>query len=82
MQALNDYVFIEPVPETTTNSGLILEDDKTDPIRKGKVVSIGLDIKDKSFEVGDTVHFKRSQGWEIEENLVWVKYENCLLVQK
>jgi chaperonin GroES len=63
-----DRVLVQPAPaEEKTSSGIIIPDTAKEKPQKGKVVAIGLGIKDKpvTVQVGDNVLYGKFAGTEI-----------------
>lgn len=50
------YVLIEPIKETVTESGLLIEEEKTGVV-KGKITALGEAELTTSLKVGDVVYF-------------------------
>lgn len=74
-KAFGEHVLIDPVKKETTKSGLILNDDLTDPIQKGMVLSAGHEA-DEKIKPGVMAYFKRNHAFEVE-----LDGEQCLLVK-
>jgi len=84
MQAVNNYIIIDPIKEETTEEeGLLIMDQHVDDIRylKANVISIG--NLTEGIKVGDTIYYDRRAGHGIEydDNLYQViKQQDVVLV--
>jgi len=84
MQAVNNYIIIDPIKEETTEEeGLLIMDQHVDDIRylKANVISIG--NLTEGIKVGDTIYYDRRSGHGIEydNNLYQViKQQDVVLV--
>lgn len=64
MKSIGKRILIDPTPiETTTKSGIILQPKAEDKPSKGKVVSVGGEVKE--IKEGDIVHFNKHVGIEV-----------------
>jgi len=71
MKAIGKRILIDPTPiEKVTKSGIILQPKVEDKPSKGKVVSVGAEVKE--IKRGDIVHFNKHVS--IEDVLDEVKY--------
>ena len=67
MQAVNNYIIIDPIKEETKEEeGLLIMDQHVDDIRylKANVISIG--NLTEGIKVGDTIYYDRRSGHGIE----------------
>jgi co-chaperonin GroES (HSP10) len=67
MQAINNYIVIEPIKEETKKEkGLLIMDQHVDDIRylKGKIISVG--NLTEGIKIGDTIYYDRRAGHGIE----------------
>ena len=84
MQAVNNYIIIDPIKvEIKEEEGLLIMDQHVDDIRylKANVISIG--NLTKGIKVGDTIYYDRRAGHGIEydNNLYQViKQQDVVLV--
>ena len=84
MQAINNYIIIEPLKEEPKeDKGLLIMDQHVDDIRylKGKIISVG--NLTEGIKVGDTIYYDRRAGHGIEydNNLYQViKQQDVVLV--
>ena len=84
MQAINNYIIIEPLKEEPKeDKGLLIMDQHVDDIRylKGKIISVG--NLTEGIKVGDTIYYDRRAGHGIEydDNLYQViKQQDVVLV--
>ena len=83
MKSIGKRILIDPTSiETTTKSGIILQTKVEDKPSKGKVVSIGEEVKE--IKVKDIVHFNKYVGIEIELNedkYLTIKEEEVYIVE-
>ena len=85
MKSIGKRILIDPKPmENKTKSGIIIPDSpiKGDKPSKGKVISIGKEVKEIKIE--DIVHFNKYVGIEIELNEVkylTIKEEEVYIVE-
>ena len=83
MKSIGKRILIDPTPiETTTKSGIILQPKVEDKPSKGKVVSIGKEVKEIKIE--DIVHFNKHVGIEIvldEVKYLSVREEEVYIVE-
>jgi len=85
MKSIGKRILIDPTPiETTTKSGIIIPDSsiKGDKPSKGKVVSIGNEVKE--IKIKDIVHFNKHVGIEIvldEVKYLSVREEEVYIVE-
>ena len=84
MQAINNYIVIEPIKEEPKeDKGLLIMDQHVDDIRylKGKIISVG--NLTEGIKIGDTIYYDRRAGLVIEydNNLYQViKQQDVVLV--
>lgn len=84
MQAVNNYIIIDPIKEEVKEEeGLLIMDQHVDDIRylKASVISIG--NLTEGIKVGDTIYYDRRSGHGIEydDNLYQViKQQDVVLV--
>lgn len=84
MQAVNNYIIIDPIKEDVKEEeGLLIMDQHVDDIRylKASVISIG--NLTEGIKVGDTIYYDRRSGHGIEydDNLYQViKQQDVVLV--
>ena len=84
MQAINNYIVIEPIKEEPKeDKGLLIMDQHVDDIRylKGKIISVG--NLTEGINIGDTIYYDRRAGHGIEydNNLYQViKQQDVVLV--
>ena len=84
MQAINNYIIIEPIKEEPKeDSGLLIIDQHVDDIRylKAKIISIG--NLTEGINIGDIIYYDRRAGHGIEydDNLYQViKQQDVVLV--
>ena len=82
MEALNDYVLIEDVPQTTTTPGGIELPDNVGvescQVTEGVIISIGPTVKNRDLSVGETIFYQHYQQIDINDNLVAVKEDNII----
>ena len=84
MQAVNNYIIIEPIKEEPKeDSGLLIIDQHVDDIRylKAKIISIG--NLTEGINIGDIIYYDRRAGHGIEydDNLYQViKQQDVVLV--
>lgn len=85
MQAVNNYIIIDPIKEEIKEEeGLLIMDQHVDDIRylKASVISIG--NLTEGIKVGDTIYYDRRSGHGIEydDNLYQViKQQDVVLVE-
>lgn len=85
MQAVNNYIIIDPIKEEVKEEeGLLIMDQHVDDIRylKASVISIG--NLTEGIKVGDTIYYDRRSGHGIEydDNLYQViKQQDVVLVE-
>lgn len=85
MQAVNNYIIIDPIKEDVKEEeGLLIMDQHVDDIRylKASVISIG--NLTEGIKVGDTIYYDRRSGHGIEydDNLYQViKQQDVVLVE-
>ena len=85
MQAVNNYIIIDPIKEDVKEEeGLLIMDQHVDDIRylKASVISIG--NLTEGIKVGDTIYYDRRSGHGIEydNNLYQViKQQDVVLVE-
>jgi co-chaperonin GroES (HSP10) len=85
MQAVNNYIIIDPIKEEVKEEeGLLIMDQHVDDIRylKASVISIG--SLTEGIKVGDTIYYDRRSGHGIEydDNLYQViKQQDVVLVE-
>ena len=77
MQPLHSRVLIQPIkkPETLTEGGVVLLEDKT--IAEGKVLKTGNGTKDEPMVLvsGDIVIYPKNAGVKVEDNLILTQSE-------
>jgi len=84
MQAINNYIIIEPLKEEPKeDKGLLIMDQHVDDIRylKGKIISVG--NLTEGINIGDIIYYDRRAGHGIEydDNLYQViKQQDVVLV--
>ena len=84
MQAVNNYIIIDPIKEEIKEEeGLLIMDQHVDDIRylKGKIISVG--NLTEGIKIGDTIYYDRRAGHGIEydNNLYQViKQQDVVLV--
>mgnify|MGYP003647961183 CR=1 FL=1 len=83
MQAVNNYIIIDPIKEDIKEEGLLIIDQHVDDIRylKANVISTGNLIE--GIKIGDTIYYDRRAGHGIEydNNLYQViKQQDVVLV--
>ena len=67
MQAVNNYIIIDPIKEDVKEEeGLLIMDQHVDDIRylKGKIISVG--NLTEGIKIGDTIYYDRRAGHGIE----------------
>lgn len=83
MKAIGKRILIDPTPiETTTKSGIILQPKAEDKPSKGKVVSIGNEVKE--IKKDDIVHFNKHVGIEVvlnEIKYLTIREEEAYIVE-
>lgn len=81
------YLLIEPLEkELKTSSGIYLPDSAGEKPQKGKVLAVGIDLKDqkKPCKVGDFVLYKKWGGNEVKidgKEYLFVKFEDVLATE-
>ena len=83
MQAVNNYIIIDPIKEDIKEEGLLIIDQHVDDIRylKANVISTGNLIE--GIKIGDTIYYDRRAGHGIEyDNSLYqvIKQQDVVLV--
>ena len=84
MQAVNNYIIIDPIKEEVKEEeGLLIMDQHVDDIRNLKASVISIGNLNEGIKVGDTIYYDRRSGHGIEydDNLYQViKQQDVVLV--
>lgn len=84
--ALQSNIIIKPLEaEGKSEGGIIIPDSVKQRPSKGRVVSMGEDLKDKPIKVGTLVHHVKGAGVEVEykkEAYFIMRYTDCLCYDK
>ena len=84
MKAVNNYIIIKGIKEEKkTNSGFIMQDDKSEfRYLKGEVVSVG--EKTEAIECCDIIYYDRNAGHEIlfdNQTYIVIKQNDVVIVE-
>src|ERR1700688_614686 len=82
IEALQSNIIIKPcAAEDVSEGGIIIPDSVKERPSKGRIVSLGEDLKDKPVKIGTLVHHVKGAGVEIEwkkESYFIMRYTDCL----
>lgn len=81
-RAVGHHIFIKPLKVEKTKSGLIIQDDDTDPVGRGLIVSVGESV-DPAVKEGMVLIYEHGREWEIDvegEQLAYVEDQYALMV--
>lgn len=83
MKSIGKRILIDPTPiETKTKSGIILQPKAEDKPSKGKVISVGAEVKE--IKKDDIVHFNKHVGIEVildEVKYLTIREEEAYIVE-
>ena len=86
IEALQGNLIIKPCEaDAISEGGIIIPDSVQERPNKGKVVSIGEDLKDKPIKVGSVVYHIKGAGTKVEykkEDYFIIRYSDCLSKEK
>lgn len=81
-QATGEYLILEAI-DTQRASGLIVADDKGDPLQKGKIISVGSSVTEPLLKENVVLWFKRPNGFDIQingEKYIYINQDACIAV--
>lgn len=84
IQANGKYIIVDPIDSEQRYSGLEMLDDKTDPIQKGIIYSVGNAIEDEALKEGMILHFYRPRAQEMfikEKKMLFLHYNDVRMVE-